>query len=72
MLMVWLGPTCVQVDPLGEIYALKVLPLRTILTQYGAEIAPEFVNVVLPPVVVRRRNSAMGAPVIVSQVRYAE
>jgi hypothetical protein len=43
MLMVSVEPTCVQIVPFGEIYALKVLPLLTIFIQYGAAIAPEFV-----------------------------
>jgi Tfp pilus assembly protein PilZ len=33
MLMVWVAPTCTQFTPSAEVYPLKVLPLRTSLTQ---------------------------------------
>jgi hypothetical protein len=33
MLIVWVVPTCVQVNPSSELYALNVLPLRTTFTQ---------------------------------------
>ena len=33
MLIVWLVPTCTQLDAFEDMYALKVLPLRTTSTQ---------------------------------------
>jgi len=48
--------------------ALNEVPLRTIFTQYGREIAPELLKVVLDPVVFLLRFMPMGAPVGLSHV----
>src|SRR5689334_18335653 len=47
-------PTSVHVVPLGDRYAVKVVPLRTSFTQYGATGPETLVLVLLPPVLDRR------------------
>src|SRR5882724_9000504 len=56
MLIVWVVPCCVQVTPSGERKAVKTLPLRTSLTQYGAAFPATTASEVPPPVELRHWN----------------
>src|SRR5512145_1492551 len=55
IVIVWAVPNCVQVTPSGEMKPEKALPLRSILTQYGAATtAPVLSLFVEVPPAVRR------------------
>src|SRR5262245_56449909 len=51
-------PTSVQLEPFDDAYALNILPLRTIRTQYGALPEPPEVFGLAPPVEARRWNAS--------------
>jgi hypothetical protein len=54
IVIVWLDSNCVQYRPFGERYEVKVLPDRTIFTQYGRPGIPELpCSLVELPLVVR-------------------
>src|SRR5262245_55165703 len=59
MVIDWL-PASVQLVPLVEVYAVKVLPLRTSFTQYGAT-ALNVDELELAPVEARRMNPYLPA-----------
>jgi hypothetical protein len=54
MLIVWLAPSCTQVTPSNDVYALNVLPLRLTFTQYGKLTFTLPTCAVFPPVAVRK------------------
>lgn len=49
-------PTCVQLDPLVDLYAVKVFPDRTSRTQYGTVPLPPAMLALRPPVEVVRHG----------------
>ena len=66
IVIVWAVPNCVQVLPSGEIEPVKLLPLRSTLTQYGAAIAGAGLSsLVEAPLAVKRRWKLAPLPALV-------